>query len=86
VLLARRATGFYHLVNSGWAARNAVARQIVERLGIPCRIEPCPTAEFPRPAARPLNSRMRQDKYAALAGGPLRSWQSALDAYLAARA
>ncbi len=34
------------------------AREIFARAGVDCQVEPCTTAEFPRPAARPANSVM----------------------------
>jgi dTDP-4-dehydrorhamnose reductase len=85
VLLDSRATGIYHCVNSGYVSWCGLARRVVERLGRPCRVEPCMSDKYPRPARRPFNSRLEQGKYAALASGPMRHWEAALDAYLAGR-
>jgi dTDP-4-dehydrorhamnose reductase len=84
LLLDRRATGVYHCVNGGFVSWHGVARRVVERLGLACRVDPCASEEFPRPAKRPKNSRLAQGKLAELAGAPMRPWQDALDAYLAA--
>ncbi len=84
-LIDARATGFYHCVNGGWGSWCDVARRVMDRLGLPCQVDACGSDEFPRPAHRPFNSRMRQEKYARLAGAPLRPWQEALDEYLAVR-
>lgn len=81
-LLERRATGVFHLVNSDFASWFEAARFVRERLGLESPLEPCATAEFPRPARRPANSRLSQANYASLAGAPLRPWQAALTEYL----
>jgi dTDP-4-dehydrorhamnose reductase len=85
VLIDRRATGYYHLVNSGFDSWCAVARHVVARLGLPCEVAACASEEYPTPAKRPKNSRLSQRKYAALAGAPLRPWREAVDEYLAAK-
>ena len=85
LLVEHRATGPYHCVNSGYVSWHGIACHIVERLGFACRVEPCSTDEFPRPARRPFNSRLDQSRLIALAGAPQRPWQEALDAYLATR-
>jgi dTDP-4-dehydrorhamnose reductase len=85
VLLNRRAAGVYHCVSGGYVSWWGVARRVVERLGLACRVEPCASEVFPRPARRPLNSRLAQGKFAALAGRPMRPWTEALDAYLTPR-
>ena len=82
LLLERQATGTYHLVNSGFDSWCAVARHVVERLGLPCEVIPCASEEYPTPAKRPKNSRLAQGKYAALAGAPMRPWREAVDEYL----
>ncbi|MEN6626851.1 MAG: dTDP-4-dehydrorhamnose reductase [Candidatus Sumerlaeia bacterium] len=77
-----RATGVYHIVNSGYGSWFDVASRVVQNLKLNCIVEPCTSDEFPRPAARPHNSRLLQTKYAALAGAPLRPWTEAVDEYL----
>jgi dTDP-4-dehydrorhamnose reductase len=82
VLIDKRATGAYHLVNSGYASWFDVARHVVNRLGLKCTVLPCTTEEFPRAAPRPYNSRMSQEKYIELNGRAMRGWIEALDEYL----
>lgn len=82
VLIDRHATGYYHLVNSGYDSWCAVARHVVQRLGLTCEVNACASEEYPTPAKRPKNSRLAQGKYAALAGAPLRPWREAVDEYL----
>lgn len=81
-LVHRRATGVYHVVNSGFASWFDVAEFVKQQFGLQCPLEPCASMEFPRPAQRPHNSRLSQEKYAVLCGGPLRHWHEALSEYL----
>jgi dTDP-4-dehydrorhamnose reductase len=81
-LAAHGAQGCFHLVNDGFGSWFEAACQIVEKLGLDCIVQPCLTSEFPRPAARPANSRMSQSKFIQLTGSPLPKWQHALDRYL----
>jgi dTDP-4-dehydrorhamnose reductase len=81
-IIDARATGVYHLVNSGYGSWFDVASRVVANKGLKCVVEPCTSEEFPRPAARPRNSRLLQTKYATLAGKPMRPWQEAVDEYI----
>lgn len=85
LLIDRRATGCYHLVNGGFDSWCAVARHVVARLGLACEVAACASEEYPTPAKRPKNSRLSQKKFEALAGAPLRPWREAVDAYLELR-
>jgi dTDP-4-dehydrorhamnose reductase len=70
--------GIHHRAGGGQCSWFEFAREIVERAGLDCRVEPCTTDEFPRPAPRPANS--------VLGGGPeLPAWQEGLEAYLGVR-
>jgi dTDP-4-dehydrorhamnose reductase len=69
--------GVHHRAGGGQCSWFEFAREIVARAGLDCRVEPCSTAEMPRPAPRPA--------YSVLAGGELPTWQEGLDAYLGVR-
>lgn len=85
-LADRRATGVYHVVNSGYTSWYEVACHVVSRLGrTGCEVSPCASEEYPTPARRPKNSRLSQQKLIDLTGHPLRPWTAALDEYLAER-
>ena len=69
--------GIHHKVSAGRASWFEFASFLVEREGIACRIDPCTTAEFPRPARRP--------EYSVLEGSGLPTWQEGAAEYLAER-
>jgi dTDP-4-dehydrorhamnose reductase len=65
-----RVTGLLHLVNGPATTWFDLARFAVACARLPGTVVPCTTAEFPRPAVRPVNS--------VLASERLRSWPSIL--------
>jgi len=77
-LAASEEYGIHHRAGAGECSWFEFALEIVERAGLDCRVEPCTTAEFPRPAPRPA--------YSVLGGEQrLPSWREGLDAYLGVR-
>lgn len=76
--------GTYHMTCEGEATWYTFAETIFELTGVRQAVQPCTTAEFPRPAPRPANSRL--DKMMLrLAGFPaMPSWQNALREFLRA--
>jgi dTDP-4-dehydrorhamnose reductase len=68
--------GIHHVAASGSCSWFEFAREILARAGVDTPVEPCTTAEFPRPATRPAYS---------VLGGNLPPWQEGLEAYLGVR-
>lgn len=75
-LLAAGARGVFHTTDGGDCSWFGFARHIVSETGARCRVEPCTTAEFPRPAPRPRNSVLALEKTEQLIG-PMQDWQAA---------
>ena len=76
-LLARGCRGIYHVSNEGNCTWFELASEIVRLTGAACRVEPCTTAEFPRPAPRPAYSVLDLSLTTA-AIGPLSHWRDSL--------
>jgi dTDP-4-dehydrorhamnose reductase len=81
-LLEHGAEGTFHVTDGGECTWYEFARAIAERLGHPCTISPCTTAEFPRPAPRPAYSVLDLGKTEALLG-PMPHWRTNLADVLA---
>ncbi|HEX2297377.1 MAG TPA: dTDP-4-dehydrorhamnose reductase, partial [Pseudonocardiaceae bacterium] len=76
--------GVLHCVNTGSTTWFGLARAVFAELGAdPERVQPCTTAEFPRPAPRPANSVLDVSGWAAAGLPMLRSWRDALAAAVA---
>jgi dTDP-4-dehydrorhamnose reductase len=69
--------GIYHLTNSGACTWHEFATEIALLEQSACRIIPCKTEEFPRPAKRPRFSVLKNNKTR-----QLRHWKEALKEYM----
>lgn len=73
-------SGLYHLCNAGETSWHGFALEIfrlARENGLPLRVSkvsPIATAEFPRPAARPLNSRLAMEKVKRVFGVQMPPW------------
>ncbi|MCD7879549.1 MAG: dTDP-4-dehydrorhamnose reductase [Candidatus Gastranaerophilales bacterium] len=70
--------GIYHVCGSGETSWYGFAKKIFELSNIQVNLIPCTSEEFPRPAKRPFNSIMENNKIC-------RNWESALKNYLELR-
>jgi dTDP-4-dehydrorhamnose reductase len=73
--------GIHHLAGAGACSWYQFAREIFDRSGVECQVEPCTTDEYPLPARRPAWSVLGSER-----GRSLPPWQEGLDAYLGVRA
>jgi dTDP-4-dehydrorhamnose reductase len=76
------ATGIVHVTNSGNCTWYDFASEIVRASGLPTKVKPVTTAEFPRPARRPVFSVLSPDSLHAY-NIHLPEWQDAFWRYLA---
>lgn len=76
-------SGIYNLTNAGETSWYGFAKELLMRanatMGTPLpELVPIPTSQFPRPAPRPMNSRLNGDKLATTFGVRLPAWQDGL--------
>jgi dTDP-4-dehydrorhamnose reductase len=76
------ARGIVHITNSGNCTWYEFATEIVRESGMPTKVKPVTTAEFPRPARRPAYSVLSPDSLHAY-NIHMPEWQDALRRYLA---
>lgn len=81
-VLARAEPGLWHAACEGTASWYDFARTTLELAAVATPIEPCTTAEFPRPAPRPAYSVLDCGKLARLRGRRLAPWRQALTDFL----
>lgn len=74
--------GIYHVCNEGWMSWAQFSRMIMTARSLPCRVVPVPSAEYPTPARRPLNSRMSTRKMKDAGFAPMPTVEDALNRYL----
>jgi dTDP-4-dehydrorhamnose reductase len=75
------ARGIVHVTNSGNCTWYEFAKEIVRASGMPAKVKPVTTAEFPRPARRPAYSVLSPDSLHAY-NIHMPAWQDALRRYL----
>jgi dTDP-4-dehydrorhamnose reductase len=66
------------MTNGGETSWHGFAEAIRDLEGATTRLLPIPTADYPTPAKRPLNSRLNNDKLARVFGVRLPDWKQAL--------
>ncbi|MEO1460702.1 MAG: dTDP-4-dehydrorhamnose reductase [Pseudomonadota bacterium] len=72
------ASGIYHYAGAPDASWADFAREIFKQNGIVCDVEDIPTAAYPTPAMRPLNSRMDCSSLQQVFGIERPDWRAAL--------
>ncbi len=82
VATAARLPGLVHVAAAGECSWYEFAKQIMRATNTATEVQPCGTAQFPRPARRPAYSVMRSERPEAPA---LPDWRAGLNEYLAAR-
>ena len=75
--------GIYHVRNEGFISWYEFAKMIMKKAGLPCRVLPVLSSEYPTAARRPLNSRLDGSALEEAGFAPMPSVEDALDRYLA---
>jgi dTDP-4-dehydrorhamnose reductase len=82
-IMERGAPGVYHVTNQGYCSWLEFAREIVAQKGLEgVSISPTSSLALGRPAARPKNSCLAENRLTAHGIGPLPHWKDALRRYL----
>ncbi|UWQ56482.1 dTDP-4-dehydrorhamnose reductase [Leisingera caerulea] len=71
-------SGTYHFAGAPQTSWAGFAREIFARAGVDCAVEDIPTADYPAPAARPLNSRLNCAALESVFGIPQPDWRLGL--------
>ena len=74
--------GIFHLTCEGEATWYEFACEIFRLKGIPQKVIPCSTSEYPRPAPRPANTRLTKEHLRQFALPPMPQWKDALAEFL----
>lgn len=74
--------GVYHLSNSGSCTWYEFAKAIFEIKGIDVKVNPCTSAEFPRPAKRPKNSEFEHVALRLNGFEEVRPWNKSIEEFL----
>ncbi|MDR1324313.1 MAG: dTDP-4-dehydrorhamnose reductase, partial [Candidatus Margulisbacteria bacterium] len=77
--------GIYHFTNSGETTWYDFTREFFDLLNIAVPVQPCSTAEFPRPAQRPAYSVLDLRKTQETFGLKIPTWQDAIRRYIKGR-
>lgn len=73
--------GIYHATNLGYTTWYEFTKQIFEKAGISCKVNPVTSEEFNSAAKRPKNSKLSKEKLLK-AGIEVPTYEDALDRYL----
>jgi dTDP-4-dehydrorhamnose reductase len=80
---SRRYAETYHYSNEGVCSWYDVARAVMDAKGLPCRVHPIESADYPTPTKRPHYSVLNKKKIRETWGLEIPHWQDSLDKMLA---
>jgi dTDP-4-dehydrorhamnose reductase len=82
-LLEAGGQGLYHASAEGYCTWFELARYFLERMGVDKPLRPCPTSDYPTPAARPQNSILENRRLKERGLNLMRPWHVDLDEFVA---
>ncbi|MDR2428967.1 MAG: dTDP-4-dehydrorhamnose reductase [Candidatus Margulisbacteria bacterium] len=85
LFLSCQSYGIYHFTNSGETTWYDFTREFFALLNITVPVQPCATAEFPRPAPRPAYSTLDLRKTQETFALEIPTWQDAIRRYIKGR-
>lgn len=71
--------GIYHFSNEGVCSWYDFAVRIMDKAGLPCRVKPIESIDYPTPAKRPFYSVLNKGKIKAAFGVEIPHWEKSLD-------
>lgn len=71
--------GIYHFSNEGVCSWYDFAVRIMDKAGLPCRVKPIESVDYPTPAKRPFYSVLNKGKIKAAFGVEIPHWEKSLD-------
>lgn len=74
--------GIYHCTGKGECSWYDFAKKIIELSGESCKVNPCTTDEFPRPAKRPEYSSLDNMMLRCTVGDEMRDWEVAIESFM----
>lgn len=77
-LIVTEEYGIYHCTGEGICSWYDFAVEIIKLKGCNCKVEPCTTEEYPRPAKRPTYSALDNLMLECTIGNTMRYWKDAL--------
>jgi dTDP-4-dehydrorhamnose reductase len=83
-LLEAGGQGLYHASAEGYCTWFELASYFLDRMGVNKPLIPCPSSEYPTPAARPKNSILENQRLKEAGLNLMRPWQEDLDEFVAA--
>lgn len=81
-IVATGRPGLYHVTNAGGGSRADYVRRIVEQCGLPTRVEPVDSSNFPRKANVPGCEILHNWNLKYLGLQPLPPWEEAIERYV----
>lgn len=81
-LIESRGNGTYHATSEGYCTWYGLATYFLGKMGVPHSFVPCTTAEYPTPAARPMNSILENKRLKESGINLMQGWKSDLDEFV----
>lgn len=81
-LIESGGNGTYHATSEEYCSWYELATYFLGKMGLPHSLVPCTTAEYPMPAARPMNSILENKRLKEAGINVMQDWKSDLDEFV----